>query len=383
MDRRSLFSQDSNLAVFEPFISAIQQSLSHNGSSASSLPFTTQSASCSPHHNSQAIHDWFELDHQIQNHLCAALIQTIGVPPRDFQIAIFQYDHDAITGSARNLFLMDGMVALGNPKAKQHVRIVQECIWQVQPSLAKAILFYLGALRPVVVHFIGVLFPSSRHLYHHHNFCIFVHNTLVGKRLHHRRGIYLWNGSKVNRALQGSTSTFPIRTTCRFFRDLITAILRLYFPKLQALSKTGPVETISDIQGQHTVETSSIHYGRSSSVLFALRMPESHAREFMQVSRAYQVILGLVQLDEDTTRLYVNPQMLESDRNKDSACNIARRLVCQHYHIGSRNTPEDNSEIVTSLLTNLPYYGTLDSNKVSPIRLLCYYYMLLLLLRFH
>ncbi|KAG6372002.1 hypothetical protein JVT61DRAFT_9021 [Boletus reticuloceps] len=130
MDRRSIFSQVSNLAVFEPFISAIQQSLSHNGSSALSLPFITWPASCSLHHNSQAIHDWFELDKQIQSYLCAALIQTIGVPPRDFQVAILQYDHDVITGSARNLFLMDGMVALGNPKAKQSDQIIQGCIWQ-------------------------------------------------------------------------------------------------------------------------------------------------------------------------------------------------------------------------------------------------------------
>ncbi|KAG6372003.1 hypothetical protein JVT61DRAFT_9022 [Boletus reticuloceps] len=91
---------------------------------------------------------------------------------------------------------------------------------------------------------------------------------------------------------------------------------------------------------------------------------ESKAHEFMQVSRAYQVILGLVQLDEDTTHLYVNPQMLESDKNKDSAFNVARRLVCQCYHLGGKNSAEDNSGIVTSILSNLLYYGTLDSSKV-------------------
>lgn len=365
MDRRSIFQQHSNSAIFQPFSSTIQTSLLQSGSTSSEMPFFNQSTSS---HNSQAIYDWLILDHQIQALLCGALVQTAGVPPRDFQMASLQYDHDSNTDAARNLFLLDGALAFGNPKAKQMDKNVQECIWQVPPSLSKAFLFYLGALRPVVLNFITILSPSSPDLYQQHRRYVFVHNFLVPKSFQNRHNAYLWNGSKVNKALQESTCTFPVRLTCRFLRNLITAILRIYFPQLNT-GVARQEETLVDRQGQHTVETSHAHYGRSGNTLFALRMPVTAARDFMQVSRAYQIILDLIQFDDDTCKLYANPQMLVSDRNKDAALSVARAMVCQYYQLGGKNAPGDNVNTVESILASAPYYGKLVSRTVSPFAL--------------
>jgi len=181
MDHCSLLQQHPNSVIFQPIILAIQQSLLQSGSASGKKPFFNQSTFS---HDSQAIYDWLVLNHQIQALLCAALVQTVEISPCDFQTASLQYGHDSTTDTARNLFLLDGILAFGNPKAKQMDKTIQEYIWQVPPSLSKLFLFYLGALHPVVLNFVTILFLSSS--YQQHQQYIFVHNFTVSKLLQNR-----------------------------------------------------------------------------------------------------------------------------------------------------------------------------------------------------
>ncbi|KAH7904232.1 hypothetical protein BJ138DRAFT_1106998 [Hygrophoropsis aurantiaca] len=358
MDKESLFRQHANSSTFNQIINHVRKSLFSTGASRSvEKPQPLFDSATGTHHHATII-SWINADLHIQHALCASLVQSMGVPPRDFQVPMLQYDHDSDTDSWRNVFMLDGALALGNPKAKQIDKNVQECVWQVAPSLAKPLAFYLGVLRPLVIEFLTVLQSSAYHPYHRR--FIFVHNSIVAKSHQNRSASSLWNGTIVNTALQRSTSKLPIRLTCRFLRDLITALLRVYFPKLLP-SVTTVEETAMDKQGQHTKATSDTHYGRSGNVLRTLRMHVAAATQYMQVSRAHQVILGLIEFDEETQNLYGNPLTLTTERQRSVALSIARTLVCHCYRLGGQNTKADNIKLVEEVLSSAPYFGCTEA----------------------
>ncbi|KAI6017520.1 hypothetical protein EDC04DRAFT_2608007 [Pisolithus marmoratus] len=116
---------------------------------------------------------WLSTHHdgKILPSIIAALALTMGIPPRDFQWQSFLVDHDVTKGHHRSFFLLEGLPAIGNPKAKQRNRTFQECLWAIPKALAPTLLYFLGVFKPVcydVMHLATIHDP----IFDTHIFCL-------------------------------------------------------------------------------------------------------------------------------------------------------------------------------------------------------------------
>ena len=284
-----------------------------------------------------AAYDWLQSSDDILSLVVTAFSLTCGIPPREFQFANMQYDHCPTTGSFRNLFIINGLPALGNPTAKQSNKLVQKCLWLFPPSLAPLFLFYLGVLRPITIEVL--IFLRQNVAYQEtHIFCHTIKKHCV------------WNGSDVNGAIQHYMSALPIRLTCKFLRQLHTALFHQYCPGL--CKAEGPSDSAVDHQGQHRWYTGNTHYGRIiGSVPKTLGMSMTEARQFATVSQLLQVIYGLCLPDESSKDLLLDAHILPCSKYETHAYLVAQKLVIQHYGILSG----DVAASVATVLNNRPY----------------------------
>ncbi|KAI6038751.1 hypothetical protein EDC04DRAFT_2603674 [Pisolithus marmoratus] len=95
----------------------------------------------------------------------APILSKLDLIPFTSPEGIFQITN------ARSFFLLEGLPAIGNPKAKQRNRTFQECLWAIPNALAPTLLYFLGVFKPVcsdVMHLATIHDP----IFDTHIFCL-------------------------------------------------------------------------------------------------------------------------------------------------------------------------------------------------------------------
>lgn len=342
-EHNSIFLQEKNNTLLTPMITAIYNTLQES--------FHRPGP---PSNSNLAAKNWLRLDDTILSALCCAIALTCGVPPRDFQLAAFQYHYDETTGEKRNLFIVDQSVCLANPKAKQLDKVTQECLWALPSPLAKPVVFYLGILRPVVILVMKNLQLSAPfHATH-----IFVHTIPGG--LDGEKNIHQWGGASINGSIKRWTSESPISLDARFLRDAFTLVLKTFVPHLFQLDVNRA--DLVDLQGQHTKDTSIVHYGRSFQIPRSLGMSTERAKMYISASKTLHWVYGLGSPSGQTLDALQAPVTFSTLKNARVALESARWLIMLHYGIGWQATKEENSAIVDNVLERKPFYH----DKVLP-----------------
>jgi len=289
--------------------------------------------------------------------LATAFLLTCGIPPRPSQVKTLRYDWDEKTGSPRNLFIVFGLVALGNPEAKQLGQTTRECLWALPLSLGTPVMFYLGVIRPVLIRVLSCLKGEISQ----YSMSIFVHPFPVKNSL-------LWDGAMVNSALQKHMPTLPIKFTGTLLRSATTAMLRRHFPSLTNADLSP--DSLLDLQSQHRRRTGDTHYGRDFDIPRSLAMTIDRARGYIAVSQAIQKLYGLGEPNESSRLILSSSHLLASGRHEDIALMEARFQVSSVYlHLAGDGQQLSVQALVGNVLRTAPYIAADDVSALPCISL--------------
>ncbi|KAG2337877.1 hypothetical protein BDR05DRAFT_952317 [Suillus weaverae] len=271
----------------------------------------------------KAARQWLKRwDDDVMPLITAGFCLTCGVPPHGFQLHSMLFDHCQITDKARNLFIINGLPALGNAVTKQRNKSVQECLWLFPQALARPFLFYLGVIRPIT----QVLLKDLGYDAMYQDTHIFA--RALPQHRPERDLPQFWNGSDVNKALQQATTSLPIRLTCTTLRHIITAVFHRHFPELSdGLAGTSMV----DGQAQHTSQTGDTHYGRVYSIPAALGITHEKAKRYITISQMLQATYGLGAADESWQDIGARFLLFPTCKHHHYAFSVARQTVMHQY----------------------------------------------------
>ncbi|KAG2337879.1 hypothetical protein BDR05DRAFT_1004675 [Suillus weaverae] len=307
IEPKSIFKQEGNARILAQTIDVVQAGIL--------TPRVTRTV------DKKAAHQRLEQWDDIMPLIIAVFCLTCGVPPRGFQIHSMLFDHCPITDKARNLFIIDGLPALGNPVAKQRDKGVQECLWLFPQALARPFLFYLGVIRPIIQILLKDLGYNAAYQDTH----IFTH-AIPQRRPDLPQ---LWNGSDVNKALQQATTSLPIQLTCAMLRHIITAVFRQHFPDLW--DHNGPFG--SSMADSQAAQTGPLRYGQVYSIPPALGMTLQQAKRYITISQMLQTTYGLRRIDEAWQDTLIRSHLFATRKHLDYAFSVARWTVMQQYRL--------------------------------------------------
>ncbi|KAG1787198.1 uncharacterized protein HD556DRAFT_1448993 [Suillus plorans] len=271
----------------------------------------------------KAARQWLkQWDDDVVPLIIAGFFLTCGVPPRGFQLHSMLLDQCPVTDKARNLFIINGLPALGNPVSKQRGKSVQERLWLFPQALARPFLFYLGVIRPIIQMLLRDLGCDAMYQDTH------VFARALPQHRPERDLPQFWNGSDINKALQLATASLPFRLTCTALRRIITAVFHRHFPELlDSLTGTSAV----DGQAQHTQQTGDTHYGRVYSAPAALGMTHENAKRYITMSKALQAAYGLGAAEESWQDIVARLPLFPTCKHHHYAFSVARQTVLQQY----------------------------------------------------
>ncbi|KAG2063450.1 hypothetical protein BDR04DRAFT_1163692 [Suillus decipiens] len=301
IEPKSIFKQEGNTGILARVISVVQASILTPG-----VPV-----------DKKAAHQWLKQWDDIMPLIIAVFCLTCGIPPRGFQIHSMTFDHCPITDKARNLFIIDGLPALGNPVAKQRDKGIQECLWLFPQALARPFLFYLGVIRPIIQILLKDLGYNAAYQDTH----------IFTRAIPQRRPDLpqFWNGSDVNKALQQATTSLPIQLTCAMLRHIITAVFRQHFPNLW----DDPFG--SSMTDSRAAQTGPLRYGEVYSIPPALGMTLEQAKRYITISQILQTTYGLRPLDDAWQGTLIRSHLFATRKHLDYAFSVARWTVMQQY----------------------------------------------------
>jgi len=192
----SLFERPDNKLLLKPLIEEL----------ASCLLALTEEEMIQTLQNSQAF---------LQT-LVRCLYGPNGVPPRAWQTAMFQ--HAPVLKYPRNLYIIDDMVCLGNPRAKQVHRDNYPAWWALTEGVGLPLLIFIGVFRPVEVNLALRLKPKRapdemRHFIFTRPYTQAIHKMSI-----------LWTGKMVNKALYSVESN--LQAEARVHRHVMKAFLK-------------------------------------------------------------------------------------------------------------------------------------------------------------
>ncbi|KAG1864563.1 hypothetical protein C8R48DRAFT_773078 [Suillus tomentosus] len=303
VEPKSIFKQEANTQILARIIAEVQAGILRPGMTI----------------DEKAAHQQLKQWDDIVPLIIAAFCLTCGVPPRGFQIHSMLFDHCPITDKDRNLFIIDGLPALGNPVAKQRDKGVQECLWLFPQALARPFLFYLGVLRPTIQILLKDLGYNAAYQGTH----------IFTRAIPQCRPdlSQFWNGSDVNQALQQATTSLPIQLTCAMLRHIIIAVFRQHFPDLW--DRDGLFG--SSMTDRQASQSGPLHYGQVYSIPPALGMTLQQAKRYITISQMLQTTYGLRPVDEAWKDLLIGSHLFATSKHLDYAFSVARWTVMQQY----------------------------------------------------
>ncbi|KAI6041163.1 hypothetical protein EDC04DRAFT_2601907 [Pisolithus marmoratus] len=315
--------------------------------------------------------EWLQaLDAKILPALVASLALTLGIPPRAFQWKSFLVDHDNDEGRPRSFFILEGYPSLANPKAKQHNRMVQECLWVAPKVIGHALSYFLGVIKPVaskVMRGCGLHHP----IYDTHIFACSIPLASGCSTGQSQEAVVasacLLGGTAVNRSLESHTQALAaqnIKLSCGMLWNILTAVFHHFFPSLMTILRDDMESTKNrsavDDQGQHETATSNTYYGRLLSVPVTLNMSRVKALGYIRTSHALHAFYGLdsptSDWEEDGLSLKTVPYFA-AKCHESVALLVACSMVCSHYGVGGGG-PEAihrNMCTVDKVLAETPY----------------------------
>lgn len=155
--------------------------------------------------------------------LLRGIVATSGLPMRAQQYAMLQYE--PFQNFRRNIYVVGGAVVISYPRAKQWFLHYYDAHWQLPERVGRALLLYLGVLRPVEISLAYELVTHEAL----DEMSTFVFVTPFSKRT----TTVIWTGKRVNNTLRSDSST--IRGECRVWRHVIQAFLHQHIPEVVAL----------------------------------------------------------------------------------------------------------------------------------------------------
>ena len=357
-DPRSLFLQEANASLIEPIVEAVRSALLKPGERRHRIVRGNGAL------DMDALKRYARVENELLARFATHFALTCGITPREFQFKTLLYDslHRG-TLKWRCLFILDGCLCLGHPDAKKMTMVeLAECLWGLTRIISGPFAFWMGVMRPVLTHLMGLVGQdvSLRDSW------IFVRTFPARAR---RLDNEVMSGAEINAGMQMLSPDLSVWLTCHLLRTLFTTLFEQHHPGLLVSKKRGKkttgeeeeeAETSAVLeQGQHRALVGTTHYIKSLNVPPALQMGLAKARRHLSVSRLSQTLLGLNQAGEglDEELLRASPAY-HWRRNKSMALAEARRLVVSHYKLGGRSGPDEIKRHVEDILDRCPFiYG--------------------------
>ena len=343
---------EQNNEIFEPLVEKVLLSLT---SLNQAKPLRRRKPTAEGKYHSNLLKTWFHKEQRLLQSILCAYLFTCGIPPRGFQVA-----ESRLTSSKagkRNIFVMKGYLVFGWPRSKAFSRTVQAALWALPPAFGQIVTVYLGVLRPVALRMAedAGLNPSldAKQM-------VFANTIPVGQRA----GV--WSSDYISRVLRSQTEK-PIGLPLgpQRLRQIMSAVFRKHLstlidPTAQSSYQAHIRTSHANRQAGHTQLTSNLHYGVSFGPLSSLNLSDADVDQFIEVSQAWQAILGLMPGSRRILDLlYAVPQFKKSIYT-EFAYERACVLLCKHYKLGG--DPKASGEAAKSLLSSLPF---VPSDNVS------------------
>lgn len=314
----------------------------------------------------------------IQSRLICLIALTSGIPPQAYQYRNLLLD--SINPYPRNLFLIESLPVITSATTNLQHKNDREAMWILPEVAAKALLFYLGILRPALDHILSIQLNGRLPPLHSQH--MFVRSSPIPSRCTTRRGQsakssgslpadinYTLDSPAINYMLEkytyqdpntwnpGRPPLFPVIFTCASLRSILKAVCG----ESSTLLRGGTIGTsVVNSAGQHTELTSNTHYGILANVIpTGLRMSVDTGKRFVAASKGLQSSLGLSVVPEQWNSL-LGKTVLLSKPDSEGLLECARRLVCSRYSLGGENC-QHNASTAEALLKDMPYIGGQDS----------------------
>jgi hypothetical protein len=251
----------------------------------------------------------------------AVALYMTTIPPYARQTVEFKYANDG--ASDRNFGLMDGKhgVLIWRPRRGGHVgygRKGSSCAWFIPPQVTLPLILYLGIVRPVEVHLIidhalRTKTPTDAHLLQTHIFCNPYRRASATSML--------WSPDNLEEALKSG----PLKMEAFPHRLLFSAIIeRKHAELLRMIQQPSVVDT----QGQHTANTSQMHY----AVLHLQHTTGFYISGYMKQLLACQALHTFCFLEKPVAGLVDTAEctfdiMQQIHQHQGFAFNVARDMV--------------------------------------------------------
>jgi hypothetical protein len=313
----SLFDQGPNKAVFQPYISKLQEMLhtTHN-------VYDTHGQFVEKQAKGFLLRSQTILQN-VMVHFC----HTCGVPPRAWQVGGLLYRTAA--HYERNLRLLQNeVVYIGNPKAKQRDKLVYESFWALPPHLGRILIFILGVIRPVEIELLRKLhIPTEEHQ----------HFIFVQTQKQARLTPYAYTSTVVNKLLVASKT---LSMEARAERHIFTTILeQRIIPESRS-----PMQSAVIHQGQHCAKTKETHYA-IDHIQKATGLVAGSREWQLGVSHALHAFYGFVSVESGWHQDQNRNIDEEMQKNWLDALDVARRLVVREYKVADGNHLERMSRV--------------------------------------
>jgi hypothetical protein len=343
---------EQNKDIFQPLIEDVLQSLTSQKEVEHKV--ATRKKGATNKYHLDRLKKWFAKEQALLQSILLAYLLTCGISPRAFQVADFRFTSSK--DGKRNIFIMKGCLVFGWPRSKAFSKAVQAALWSLPPEFGQIVTLYIGVLRPVALRIAedAGLDPSPD------SKCMLFANTVpIGPRT-------VWSTDYISNLLRVcSVGPIGLALTPPRLRQIMSAIFRKHLSTLidptsrssyQAHIRTSP----ANLQADHTQQTSNLHYGISLGPSSSLNLSDADVDQFIEVSQAWQAILGLVPgCRRILDCLYGVPQYRES-MHMDFAYERVRSLVCRCYNLGGNYIA--SRTVAESLLSSLPFIPSMQNN---------------------
>jgi hypothetical protein len=342
---QSLFDRQDNKELFQPHIDRVWAYLGrpqppgadHNSSPKYDTPIFNRSGKI----QQKAAKHWLESSAELLRLILRHFCRTCGITPRAWQTADLLYRSVGVF--MRNFRLLrHDTPFIGNPKAKQHDRLMYEAFWALPPHLGIILIFYLGVIRPIEIEIMKNLgIPTVDHEHY-----IFVHN--------HKRptlSSYVFSPSTVNEVLHCGTPELSYES--RACRKVMGSIYDHHLCHLHQDSWESLLRSSGHGQAQHTENTNDGHYAQDE-ISRATGMPLSKRNQQMGVSKAFHSFFGFLpgSLGWGSCANYRPKE--EHEQYITIALGVARRLIVEEYGVAN-GTPSQRIQRVSELISSKPF----------------------------
>lgn len=344
-DSLSLFHRADNIATFAPYVEKLWAALNgtlepHNACE----PLFTKDGGI----RKTAARNWLKTTQIMLNHILVNFCHTCGITPRAWQMVGLLYAKLGLLG--RNICLdCAHQVTVGNLKAKQLNQLMSDAFWVLHHQLGKALIFYLGVIRPVEMKLI-IQLEGQKDAIQEHSYRIFVHNTPKSAVK-----LRTYAAEDLNKQLK-SVSFAGLAMEARGLRVVSKSIYKQHLSHLGSHAVLVLLERGANLQAQHTQQTGDMNYARNDLAEGALVNVSDQNIQYA-ISKAFQKWFSVddVGAMEWTYLTSFQDSSICSD-HQEIAFALARVLVIDKYGLAKAGAgSEDIAKQARYILQSQPY----------------------------